>query len=375
MTDRPSLDSNLRRARAVLGAFAVGAAVAALLAAGSGTHASTRTPRRAPARLVDTGLYSDFASRRVDPRNVRYSPQYPLWSDGADKERWVRLPPGTRIDARDPDHWVFPVGTRFWKQFSWSRPIETRYLELTPAGWIYAVYVWTEDGSDAVLAPKAGVLSHAEVAPGRRHAIPSEADCLGCHRAGRAEVLGFTALQLSPDRDPLAPHAEAVREGDLNLATLAERGLLRGLPPDLLRPPPRIDAPTPRGRAALGYLHANCGTCHDSRGPLAPLGVSLRQALRPGEARAQPAAEVIGHPTQFTPPGVPPGGGVWIAPGAPSASAVVQRMQSRNPAVQMPPLATQVVDAEAVTLVREWIEQELLPAARREPDVQPRRSP
>jgi hypothetical protein len=49
-----------------------------------------------------------------------FSPQYPLWADGATKLRWVSLPKGGTIDAKDPDAWRFPVGTRFWKQFSFG---------------------------------------------------------------------------------------------------------------------------------------------------------------------------------------------------------------------------------------------------------------
>jgi hypothetical protein len=365
-------------ASAARGRCALAAVVAAAaLAAASGALAATRGGTRgAPLRLADTGLYSDFASRTVDGRNLRFTPQYPLWSDGATKQRWMYLPPGTTVDARNPEQWVFPVGTKFWKEFAWSRPVETRYLERTRSGWLYAAYAWAEDGSDAVLAPESGVRTTQEVAPGRRHVIPSVADCLSCHRGGRAEILGFSALQLSPDRDPLAPHAEPVREGDANLATLVERGLVRNLPRRVLDPPPRIAASTPRGRAAKGYLHANCAGCHDSRGPLASLGVSLRHALRARGERDQPATAAIGRSTRFDVPGAAPGEGVWIAPGDPSSSAVVHRMASRNPAVQMPPLATKLVDEEALALVREWIEEDLRPASRSD-DVspQPRRSP
>jgi hypothetical protein len=345
--------------------LALAAAAAALAAATTVSAARGVSPtappagaRGVPARLADTGLYSDFASRTVDPRNLHYTPQYPLWSDGAGKDRWIRLPPGTAVDARDPDGWTFPVGTRLWKEFAGSRRVETRYMELTRRGWIYASYLWTEDGADAVLAPEAGVTTGYEVAPGRRHAVPSVADCLSCHRGGRAEVLGFSALQLSPDRDPLAPNAEPLRPGDPTLPTLAEGRLVRGLPPALLREPPRIPASSPRGRAALGYLHANCSICHDSKGPLASLGVSLRHSYGARAEREEPASGAVGRPTRWR-AAASRDEGAWIRPGAPAASALLQRMSSRSAAAQMPPLATQLVDEQAVALVRQWIEGDL----------------
>src|SRR5688572_24156197 len=92
-----------------------------------------------PLHLRDTGI--------DDPRNLAFSPQYPLWSDGAHKRRWIQLPPGTAIDATRPDAWVFPPGTRLWKEFALERPIETRLIEqLADGSWRYATYVWNEEG-------------------------------------------------------------------------------------------------------------------------------------------------------------------------------------------------------------------------------------
>src|SRR5829696_2454750 len=58
-----------------------------------------------PPTLQETGLYSDFATLEVDPRHLAFSPQYPLWTDGAAKRRWISLPPGSAIDGSDPDAW------------------------------------------------------------------------------------------------------------------------------------------------------------------------------------------------------------------------------------------------------------------------------
>ena len=85
-----------------------------------------------PRKLSETGLYQDLATLTVAPEARPFSPQYPLWSDGATKLRWVALPAGSTIDAADPDAWRFPVGTRFWKQFSFGDlRVETRYIEKT----------------------------------------------------------------------------------------------------------------------------------------------------------------------------------------------------------------------------------------------------
>ena len=87
-----------------------------------------------PEHLRDTGLYARGRGEQIAADVLPFSPQYPLWSDGAEKRRWIRLPPGTRIDAHDADRWVFPVGTRLWKEFSLGRRLETRMLERTRSG-------------------------------------------------------------------------------------------------------------------------------------------------------------------------------------------------------------------------------------------------
>src|SRR5262245_12210654 len=111
----------------------------------------------APPRLSETGLYD--ATGAIDARNLPFVPQYPLWTDGAEKLRWIRLPAGAKIDASDVDAWRFPVGTKLWKQFSWKgRKVETRMIWKTgEADWLFATYVWSEDQTNAMLAPETGI--------------------------------------------------------------------------------------------------------------------------------------------------------------------------------------------------------------------------
>lgn len=326
------------------------AAIAATLAGAA--FAGVAEP---PDRLAATGLYADFAARAVASDVRSFSPQYPLWTDGATKRRWIALPPGTWIDATDPDAWVFPVGTRIWKEFSFGRPVETRYMELGPEGWRYATYLWASDGSDAVLAPARGVRNAAELRPGVGHALPSRYDCRSCHEGNRSPVLGFSALQLSSDRDPLAPHAEPARPGDVDLAALIELGLVRALPAELTARPPRIEAASPVERAALGYLHGNCSSCHNDRGALAAsVGMSLEVRLAPGHAPTSGAlATALDRASHFLPSGRP--ATLRVAAGDPDGSVLLRRVASRDAAEQMPPFGTRLVDEQAVALLSAWI--------------------
>lgn len=345
-------------------AFALLLAFAGAFATATATQSAAPTaPAPLPPTLSATGLFAAGAPSTVRDGVLAFSPQYPLWSDGTRKRRWIALPPGTAIDAAQPDAWVFPPGTRLWKEFGFEQPIETRYIErLADGRWRFATYVWRADGSDADLAPERGAVVAAAGAPGGRYALPSRNDCLACHEGAAVPVLGFSALQLSPDRDPLAPHAEPARPDLVDLRRLAARGLLQNLPPALLATPPRIAARTPVERAALGYLHGNCGHCHNAAGALDGLEMVLAQQADPQARSAeQTLRSLLGHSSRFRPQGADVA--QRIARDG-TTHMLTLRMKSASPLARMPPLGVQVIDDAGVALVERWITQDLNPTGR-----------
>src|SRR5215204_2138831 len=312
------------------------------------SRASTRflspAPRKPPQALQETGLYSDFAALEVDPRHLAFSPQYPLWTDGAAKRRWISLPPGSAIDGSDPDAWVFPVGTRLWKEFSFGgRRVETRFIELQPDGqWLYAAYAWNPEGTDAQLVSERGRRGAYPLGGGRSHTIPGVSDCKACHQGGRSEVLGFSALQLSPDRDPGALHADAA---GVDLAYLVKKGLITGSPKSLLDKAPRIAPASDTSTATAATVTTRKGRCRTSgfscaRPPARAFRPRLQAPLvSPCGSRRRPEAVLR------------------IEPGHPERSGIMQRIASRYPALQMPPLGTALTDEEAIALIERWIAQ------------------
>jgi hypothetical protein len=289
-----------------------------------------------PARLSETGLYADLGADALAPGVLPYRPQFELWSDGASKRRWISLPPGTRIDTSDMDSWQFPVGTKLWKEFSRDNVrIETRLLQRTGPGqgdWVTMAYLWNDGNSEAIAVPD-GI----EDARGTTHDVPAATECLGCHGGRPARVLGFSAIQLSHDDPP----------GQMTLDELARR--------DLLTAPPaaRLELQAdPEARAALGYLHANCGHCHNQqRPPRSGLRCfdpenKLDLLLRAGELGA--ATETAAYRTAL---------GQSIKPGDPDGSEVVKRMNVRRRfPPSMPPLASERIDDHGLAVVRAWIQ-------------------
>ena len=321
----------------------------------------------APRLLSETGLYSDATKLKIDPRNRVFSPQYPLWSDGATKRRWVQLPVGSQINVADLAKWELPVGTKFWKEFSFQgRKVETRFLwQIAKNQWVSASYGWNDAQTDAELVSEKGVAGITEVADGKRHSIPSIQECRSCHDSSRTEILGFDALQLSDDRDPNALHAEAQTPEMVTLRTLVEENLITPKRTELVTNPPRIAAGSPQTRAALGYLSTNCGNCHNEESSIASLGLNLKHAVRrapgsgsrePGTTECSPAlATTVGKRGHWVVPEAQEASRI-INPGHPESSALIRRVKSRRPSSQMPPIGTVVADRKAVDLLTSWVQ-------------------
>jgi hypothetical protein len=290
-----------------------------------------------PELLSETGLYADIAAKAIDPRAQPFAPQFELWADGADKTRFYYLPEcGETIDTSDMDDWSLPVGTRFWKEFVVDgKRIETRLVERAgpgPHDFLFAAYVWNAAESEAVRTPEG-----LEAALGTNHDVPSETDCRRCHGShekggGRpSRALGFSALQLAGPA-------------------------LEGLAARLSDPAPAITVPGDAvARAALGYLHANCGHCHNATVDHIPQ-VDLDLWLRVDDDAVEDTAaylSAVGVPNAiFNDQHVT----ARIEPGSPGQSAVWFRMNERYNPGQMPPLATRAVDDAGAAAVAAWIE-------------------
>jgi hypothetical protein len=309
-----------------------------------------------PDELRCTGLYSDWASRTFDPSVRAFAPAFELWSDGAKKTRFIQLPPGSRIDARDMNAWVFPVGTKLWKEFRLDTGsgalslVETRMLHKTaPSTWTATTYVWSADQASAKRVTN-GIMPF----PGTQsYEVPAERMCNRCH-AGRADhVLGFEATLLAAPEATGLTYQKLVDEG---LLDMGDAGAAEPPPAAALQIPGR-----PAERDAIGRLHANCGiACHNPTGP-APFSMRLdveNGALPKGIEDTRVFKEAIGQESFFAPED---GTGTYyrIRPGDEDRSMVLYRLSHRDGPgghTQMPPVATHQTDATLIASVKAWID-------------------
>ncbi|MEZ4225109.1 MAG: hypothetical protein R3B13_29425 [Polyangiaceae bacterium] len=320
-------------------AFEAGASDAATGGAGGagGTGGSVNDagggpPFLGPDKLSQTGLYLDIISRTLGPSVMPYDVRFPLWSDGAKKQRYLYLPPGESIDTSNMDGWVFPIGTRAWKEFRKDGLlVETRYLEKRgPSNWIEVAYLWNSELTEAYAVP-----SGVQNAKGTTHDVPSSADCSSCHDGESDVLIGVSAIQLS------------MEAGGGFLSTLIAESRLSN--------PPAAEFPVPGDgivEASLGYLHANCGNCHNSTHFLAS-----KRALRlklltttttPEESSVYTTA--IDAPANH----VVDGTSKLVVAGDPAASQLFVRANKRS-IDSMPPLGTEQVDTAAMKTLADWI--------------------
>jgi hypothetical protein len=294
-----------------------------------------------PTHLYCTGLYARWPSERLADDVRLYDPGLHLWSDGAAKQRWVWLPPGRMIDTSDMDEWVFPAGTKFWKEFALGgHKVETRYLEKRADDtWVRTTYVWNDDETDAREDTNGEKNVH-----GTTYEIPTQEDCTLCHRGRKDGVLGFEAVLLS------TPQASG-----LTMQKLVTAGLVTNAPAM-----PIVIPGDATESAALGWLHVSCGVaCHNT----SPAGLAnwtglhmrLGVAFLGGGVRATDTwLTAVGVESYFQP--IDGERFFRIAPGDVGHSAIPYRDATRDDGtVQMPPIGTHTVDAQGLSLVDAWI--------------------
>ena len=291
----------------------------------------------APATLAETGLYSDAAQKTLAAYARAYQPAFQLWSDGAEKARHVYLPKCAKVDTSDMDHWDLPAGTRLWKEFKRNGVlVETRIIHHFGPGvedWMFAAYQWNAAGTTTTYVPL-GVPN----AGGTPHDIPSEGQCRQCHGRLVEKVLSFSAIQLSH-----------TLPGE-TMASLSTAGLLSVPNAAGFTVPGTADE-----RAALGYLHANCGNCHNDADGFIDMHLRLLVAHTTVQGTDAYRTAVNKPTANFQCGDAGVGGCNRIQPGSAATSAVVMRMSSRSTGVLMPPLASEVVDTTGVGAVSAWI--------------------
>lgn len=314
-----------------------------------------------PALLSQTGVFGDTPGMTPVAGLIPYLPNVPLWSDGAAKMRYMGVPnsggaptPNQQIAFAPTGSWTFPAGTVFVKTFQLNtdtsnpnvlRRLETRLLVRDINGAVYGVtYKWRSDNSDADLLSSSLYedvpITNATGVSTQSWYYPSPADCLTCHTPVANYVLGLSTRQLNGNQT-----YSGTGVTDNQLRTLNRLGMFN--PAFDESNVTNFEALSALGNSgapiqdrARSYLDANCAQCHQPGGqgtvfdarfdtPLA------NQNLINGGLDGTGLAAIVPKD-------------IW-------RSKIHQRMDTTNSVIRMPPLARQLIDSNAVTVMEAWI--------------------
>lgn len=356
-----------------------------------------------PRKLSDSGLFKSVEGHVMVDSIIPYSVNAVLWSDGAAKQRWLGLPPDTKIDYTKKRGWGFPDQTMIVKSFHIDtvegdpksrRWIETRFLTKQGAEWYGYSYEWNDAQTEGTLVDGKG--SDREFAINTKGGekklnwhYPSRSECMACHSRAVHYVLGFNEVQMNhvhqypngarenqlavferfdlfkskfnwanETRERMKDDLKAKGKTDDEIKNdLAQQTATKGQRAPvqstlfsasldkmkkLVDPYDKTQDLTARVRS---YLHSNCAQCHvEAGGGNAAMELEFTTPLD--------KMKIIDIPPQHDSYGIKDAR--IIAPGDPDRSIMLHRISHRDKG-HMPPLATRVVDQQMVATMREWI--------------------
>ena len=320
-----------------------------------------------PEQLSGTGVFTSLATRAPAPGIHPYAPNAPFWSDGAVKRRFIAVPndgshdtAGEKITFSESDNWAFPTGTVFVKHFDYpvddadpsvKKPIETRFMVHGSDGSYHGfTYKWNAAGTEADLLTTSDTttIDVATIGGGTRSVdwyFPSRTDCRSCHTDASGNVLSVRTHQLNGFYD----YAESgVRDNQLRalnhigLFDVPQAdGAISGYPASSNITNPEL----PLEGRVRSYLDSNCAGCHRPGGVYAAFDARFTTPL---------ASQGLINGSPFRDYGIS-GQGLIRPREIEKSLAHLRANVAGGATLQMPPLAKNDVDDEAMRVIAQWI--------------------
>ena len=291
-------------------------------------------------KLSDTGCVDNVNPKQPASGLIPYNVNNALWSDGADKERYLSVPNNMQISVAADGDFNFPVGSVLVKHFKFGEKfVETRLFAHSELGWQGFSYEWNDAQTDATLLIGAKDKAVNDIV----WHFPSSGECMKCHTAVAGFSLGLEAKQLNGNFIYPASQKAANQLTTLSHIGLFASPLLSAHKTEKLFS--LDDAQATVEQKARSYLHTNCSNCHQPDGP-APVGLDLRYSTPLAQMKVCNVLPTAGLLDILD--------AKILALGDASKSVLLKRMQATDIS-QMPPLARTVVDPLAVQIVSDWI--------------------
>jgi uncharacterized repeat protein (TIGR03806 family) len=285
-------------------------------------------------RLSDYGIFKGQPSDLTPTEDYKlYELSTGLFTDYAEKQRLIKIPAGTMLNAVNDGLPEFPEGTILAKTFFYyndardtlkgKKIIETRLLIKSGESWNVGTYIWNEEQSDAKLVSvgvdktinwvdrvgKARVISYH---------IPGKNECTTCHQS--SDVILPIGPKIRNLNITVSRNGQSVNQ----LEHLANSHVMEntdpssfGVLPDWKNTQFSISA---RARA---YLDVNCAHCHNEKGFAPGEHLFLSYELSLEDSR-------IAH----------------------KKGTIVDKIESG----EMPKIGTTIVDEEALVLIKNYVD-------------------
>ncbi len=295
--------------------------------------------------------------KNQDPNQgvLPYEPASSLFTDYALKNRFIWLPNGSKGHyISDHELINLPVGAVLIKTFYYdsvlplnnTKIIETRLMIKKANGWIFAEYVWNDNQTEAYLQMDG---SHTNISwlqngvtKSTNYRIPSETECLICHKkSSKPEPIGIKPQNLNTDY----PFSSGI-QNQLQ-KWIAEGKLENNIPSSIVSTVDYNDQSHSLRLRLRSYLDINCAHCHreNSHCDYRPLRLAFNETIQSiNMGICVPPDEAI-NPTLVE----------IIVPGNVNKSMMHFRLNSTEAANRMPLLGRTLVHDEGVNLLEQFI--------------------
>jgi uncharacterized repeat protein (TIGR03806 family) len=222
--------------------------------------------------------YELFEGKMSDLKPAKGTETYELTShlfvDYSEKDRLIRIPPGTKIIDNGNGLPAFPDGTILVKTFFYfkdkSKPalgkniIETRLMIKSNSIWNYGTYIWNDKQTDAVLS-----VEEKDVRVPYKNGdedniffhIPSNEQCAECHKSKNIDIpigpklrnMNFNVFRNGEKINQLEYFQEIGWLEKVNVASITAM-------------PNWEDTNLPIETRVRAYMDMNCAHCHNPKG-------------------------------------------------------------------------------------------------------------
>ncbi len=284
----------------------------------------------------------------------------PLFTDYAHKKRFVWMPSEQKASFIGDDKlFNFPEGTIIIKNFYYdnvlpenvTKILETRLLIKKDNQWVFAEYIWNEDQTEAILDMNGRNVPiewlHNGQAKSVNYRIPSESECLMCHK-----TFG--------DAVPIGPKPQNINsifnysDGSENqMVKWEEMGYLdSNYPASISTTVDWEDSSESLDLRMRSYFDSNCAHCHSEGGhcDYRPIRLSFSETIAEENLGicVEPDEDISFWITDADPTHI-------VYPGDADKSVLFHRMNTTEDAIKMPLVGRKLIHDEAVLLVEEWI--------------------